>query len=310
MKTFIFFATYLSLASAKSVNLISTFCPERWLDGRREVYSRHTVTCSSPEHIDFQKLNLNFSEYDKFIFFDLNVNQQLPKEITAKTVLFHVEPVKYNYSYFDNFGRVYTWDDRLVDNRKFFKFYYAHLKPMMDHIPNFNDKKLCCMVTSHWKQHRLDCLEYFSDKPGFLDVYGKQAPYIYMINPMYKGPIAGDLFGDQKHEVMSQYKFCMCFENEVDELGYVTEKIFSCFASGCVPIYWGARNISDYIPENCYVDFRQFKSYDEVALFMMNIDQEVYNQYLENIRDFLMSEQAKVFSSEQYEKTLLEAIES
>lgn len=48
-------------------------------------------------------------------------------------------------------------------------------------------------------------------------------------------------FGDNKAEFLKQYKFFICPENtSVD--GYVTEKVFHCIGSGCVPIYWGSKN--------------------------------------------------------------------
>ena len=34
--------------------------------------------------------------------------------------------------------------------------------------------------------------------------------------------------------------------------GYITEKIFDSFFAGVVPIYWGAENITDYVPKSLY----------------------------------------------------------
>ena len=36
--------------------------------------------------------------------------------------------------------------------------------------------------------------------------------------------------------------------------GYVTEKIFDAFKAGCVPVYWGAENITKYVPAECFID--------------------------------------------------------
>lgn len=46
-------------------------------------------------------------------------------------------------------------------------------------------------------------------------------------------------FGDNKAEFLKQYRFFICPENTSVE-GYVTEKLFHCIGSGCIPIYWGA----------------------------------------------------------------------
>jgi alpha(1,3/1,4) fucosyltransferase len=64
-----------------------------------------------------------------------------------------------------------------------------------------------------------------------------------------------------KMDVLSQYRFSLCFEN-TPMLGYVTEKIFDCFYAGTVPIYLGAPDISDLIPEDAYIDMRDFGSND------------------------------------------------
>lgn len=50
-----------------------------------------------------------------------------------------------------------------------------------------------------------------------------------------------DRFGDNKAEFLRQYRFYICPENASVE-GYVTEKLFHCIGSGCVPIYWGSNN--------------------------------------------------------------------
>lgn len=46
-------------------------------------------------------------------------------------------------------------------------------------------------------------------------------------------------FGDNKVEYLKRYRFYICPENASVE-GYVTEKLFHCIGSGCIPIYWGA----------------------------------------------------------------------
>ncbi|MCL1721757.1 glycosyltransferase family 10, partial [Vibrio parahaemolyticus] len=50
----------------------------------------------------------------------------------------------------------------------------------------------------------------------------------------YKGSV------ESKTHTLKNYKFCICFENAQMIEGYITEKIFDCFFSATVPIYWGA----------------------------------------------------------------------
>lgn len=66
-----------------------------------------------------------------------------------------------------------------------------------------------------------------------------------------------------KYEVLSRYAFALCFENMAMK-GYVTEKIFDCLYAGTVPLYLGAKDIADLIPEECYIDCRKFGSWKEM----------------------------------------------
>ena len=39
---------------------------------------------------------------------------------------------------------------------------------------------------------------------------------------------------------------------------YVTEKLYDAFAGGCVPVYYGATNVQDFLPDiEAIVDFRR-----------------------------------------------------
>lgn len=54
-------------------------------------------------------------------------------------------------------------------------------------------------------------------------------------------------------------------------------RIFDCFFAGCIPIYWGADNVNAHIPEGCFIDKREFDSYEEYIKNMSDKDYiEVY----------------------------------
>jgi hypothetical protein len=49
-------------------------------------------------------------------------------------------------------------------------------------------------------------------------------------------------------------------ENSV-ELDYVTEKVYQALEAGCVPIYFGAPNVNEYIPDmEGIIDYSQLRS--------------------------------------------------
>jgi hypothetical protein len=46
--------------------------------------------------------------------------------------------------------------------------------------------------------------------------------------------------------------------------GYITEKIFDCLYAGTIPLYLGAPDINQYIPENVFIDCSKFESWEEM----------------------------------------------
>ena len=119
---------------------------------------------------------------------------------------------------------------------------------------------------------------------------------------VYKGKI------ERKADVMSQYKFCICFENVANQRGYITEKIFDCLFSGTIPIYKGANNILDYIPQNCFIDYDQFRNMDELYSYISTFTDAEIQKYQQNILEYLQSSQIMQFSINEFCYTLLKTI--
>lgn len=202
------------------------------------------------------------------------------------------------------FGKIFTWDDDLVDGKKFFKFYYPVLEPRIEKIPSFEEKKFCTMIarrlsSKHPKQlyrEREKVIRFFEDKPNKFDLYGPYWERRKYKN--WKGII------QDKLAVLKNYKYSICYENTKEVKGYITEKIFHCFAAGVVPVYWGASNVTDYIPEECFIDRRKFKDEKALYRFLKKITKEEYERYLESAARFLKSEKAQLFSGAQFGQTL------
>ncbi len=91
-------------------------------------------------------------------FLNRNVISKLPKE---KLVLFLWEPETYPLAFYQPYSKVYTWDDRLVDNVKFFRFNYPYLMPLQKSPLHFEERKLCTAVVGNWTVPRLNILNFF-----------------------------------------------------------------------------------------------------------------------------------------------------
>jgi len=111
-----------------------------------------------------------------------------------------------------------------------------------------------------------------------------------------------------KYEVLSKTKFCVCFENARDIDGYITEKIFDCFFAGCVPIYWGDANIGLSIPSNCFIDFRQFSSYEDLYQYVKALTSKQFSDYQQAAKNFLLSDQFAPFTSQNFANIVIHKI--
>jgi len=214
--------------------------------------------------------------------------------------------VYYDPSYHSYFGKIFITVDDYVDNSKYFKLYFPQPILQMAEVVPFAEKKLCTLISSHksschhyelYSERRRAATFFEKTAPDEFDLYGydwKKKDF-----PSYKGKL------DSKHNTMRNYAFCICYENMHHINGYVSEKIFDAFKAGCVPVYWGATNITDFIPASCFIDKRNFESYETLYEFIKGMKEDTYNDYLRNIRSFFDSEQARLFSTEYFVDMLI-----
>ena len=169
-------------------------------------------------------------------------SKHLSKVPQNKRVLFMwepptVQPKLYSPKFLSQFKRVYTWDDSLVDNKKFFKFYYPELKPLLPDLPPFHQRKLLTQISGNKKSRhpqelyseRVNVIRFFEARPeADFEFYGFGWEQEGFQN--YRGCV------DNKLETLKHYRFSICYENMRDVHGYITEKIFDSFAAGTIPI--------------------------------------------------------------------------
>lgn len=127
-------------------------------------------------------------------------------------------------------------------------------------------------------------------------------PLLHAARQAYHGPAVS------KSETLGKYTFALCFENSILK-GWITEKIFDCFFVGTVPIYWGAPDITDHVPENCFIDKRKFPTYEELRSFLKSLGDKEIAAYKENARDYLASEKYKPFKKEAFAQLFRNIVE-
>ena len=238
-----------------------------------------------------------------------------------------VRPESSDATFHAPFRKVFTYNDSLVDGRKYIKINYSFALPAST-MPVGGKEKLCVTIAGNKKpkvrgghqelySERIRAIRWFEENhPDDFDLYGVgwDRPPLKLsriLNPIkllkiltaprysvYKGTV------ERKRPVLAGYKFSICYENVQNIPGYITEKIFDCFLAGTVPVYLGAGNITDHVPADCFVDKRDFADYESLYRFIADMPESQYNNYLSNIGLFLQSERASAFSCEHFAKVI------
>jgi hypothetical protein len=296
-------------------------------------------------HDDFKRLGYDLAtaeinkpaESDIVLYLDMPKELPHEKDINKSYLLANessiIKPENFDIHKHRYFTKVFTWNDIFIDYIKYIKLNYSFKLP--DEIYKETKRKcLCCLIVSNKSSSRRN--ELYSERKNLIRWFEKNHPadfHLYGIGwdryrfegkkifrALNRIPLLNriiyKLFAkkyssymgkvDSKFETMRNYKFAIAYENVKDELGYITEKMFDVFIAGCVPVYWGAKNITDYVPDNCFIDRRKFKTNKELYEYLKEMPDNEYIQYLDNIEMYLNSEQAQQFSAENFSRTLIE----
>lgn len=238
--------------------------------------------------------------------------------------------------YWKRYNKIFTWNDDLVDGNRFIKINFPN-PIQVNPMDGFSSRdRFCCLIASNRAlavrddknlyPARVQAIRWFeTNAPEDFDLYGVDwdipevrtgligkvarrfwrllSRYVYLQPfPSYRGRV------DHKCDVLKRTKFSICYENVRDLPGYITEKIFDCFFSGCVPVYWGASNITDYIPADCFIDRRQFPDIQAVYHFLREMTEQEFIGYQQRIAAFLQSDAAYPFSSEFFAETIVNMV--
>ncbi len=303
--------------------------------------------CFQPYYLTREKfkshgIQLNTSELNelKKVVFELHLDVQnkinsMPSYLLMlETSQIHkANGVKSNW---DDYRKVFTWNDDLVDGERFIKINLPN--PINIHQADgfANRNHFCCLIAGNKAlstkdkrtlyPERVKTVRWFEQHaPQDFDLYGTgwnmpevtsgllgrlMQPFWRILTrvlslqafPSYRGKVI------HKRDVLKITRFAICYENVRDLPGYITEKIFDCFFSGCIPVYWGASNITDYIPADCFIDRRKFKDTEEIYRYLKAMPEQDFIRYQQCIASFLKSDAAYLFSSEHFAETIVTTI--
>lgn len=288
---------------------------------RANGYTIHTQDCiaSAPEfaiHMNVQDLDTNAPVYLLLL--------ETPTIIPANL---HVP---------SGYRKIFSWDDTRTGDARFIKINLPNPLTIPE-VDGFTHRdRFCCIIAGNKAAAVRDPRELYSERvrairwfeqyaPRDFDLYGtgwdippvqpglvgKLVQRLWVHAPRFMRPQLFTSYRgkvDHKREVLCRTRFSICYENVRDMPGYITEKIFDCFFAGCVPVYWGANNVADHIPADCYIDRRQFADTAAVYAHLKAMDEATYRGYQQRIAAFLASDAAKPFGNQFFAETIVSTI--
>lgn len=260
---------------------------------------------------------------------DLIIYNDMPQKLPSiededKSILLLYEselirPDNWNLESHKRFSKIFTWHDDFIDHKRYYKFNFTHSGSTDFHKFEQKTGFMTLIAGQHKNPHpyelyskRLAAIKFYEkNHPGFFDFYGMgwdlytfRGPKLWRaLNKLsflrtllskswknYKGKVSSKL------ETFKRYKFSICFENAHSIPGYITEKIFDSLAAGCVPVYWGAPNITNFVSVNCFIDYRNFQDFDKLHNYLCHMSATEYDNILENIKTYMNSESYRQFT--------------
>lgn len=238
--------------------------------------------------------------------------------------------------YCKQFNQVFSWNPKLNDlsnhtllmvpnELRILPFKEFDQRPIFSSLINAN-KRFPKLIPDDLYDERLATIKWYESRhPEDFQLYGlgweKPSPaftkagklrrridrlrsqlYGYKPFPSFHGSV------EDKTTIFSVSKFAFCYENTKNLQNYITEKIFDAMMAGCVPIYWGADNIGQYIPKECFVDRRLFSDNSELYAFLKAIDAKRYLRYQQSIQRFLQGPGMEIFEAKYYVNRLVNII--
>ena len=230
------------------------------------------------------------------------------------------------------FERIFTWRRSLVDNERCFELNYPNpIDTVTDNLPL--PDQFCTLIAGNKRSShplelyskRREIIRWFErHHPDRFDLYGVGWDALVLGGPKALRAFNGLPLGvrrllappfpsyrgrvETKQETLRRYRFTICFENarEIDD--YVTEKLFDCLLAGTIPIYYGAPNIAERVPAECFIDYRRFTSNDALYRHLVSLTDPSCDELRKAGRDFLRSDGACPWSTDRWVDTLFDHI--
>uniref|UniRef100_A0A6C0HQ30 Fucosyltransferase C-terminal domain-containing protein n=1 Tax=viral metagenome TaxID=1070528 RepID=A0A6C0HQ30_9ZZZZ len=196
------------------------------------------------------------------------------------------------YNHYNTYGEfnddkinlyIYSHIDKIIENANFlaipciytrinyFKKTYGYYFNHTQLNTSFNEKKFCLMINKSGINPEITHIKNILNKIDTVDS-------IFDYHNINDKSCYNSL---EFLEVLNKYKFIICFENSSND-GYITEKIFNCFFSKTIPIYWGSLKCKNYFNENSFLHYNDNLEELLIQINNLNNNQDLYDKYINN----------------------------
>jgi alpha(1,3/1,4) fucosyltransferase len=242
--------------------------------------------------------------------FELHIEAQWSRFPRSPQILLliedrHIRPQNF-FVQWSKYKSVFTWDDDLVESRGATKYAFpAHISP--GPVGDFDQRPIFLSMVAANKQHvvrsasdlyaeRIRTLRWYQNNaPDDLQLFGPgwnlpNHPAGFAAKFAFKLLKLSGLYGTSsrpcwqgiapvKRDVLLKSRFNLCYENTRGNRGYVSEKLFDALSTGAVPIYWGAPNVANLLPDGCFIDRRKFTDHDHLHRFLRSMTPTEHSRY-------------------------------
>lgn len=225
-----------------------------------------------------------------------------------------IVPVDWTFAE-ENFDLVFSWKRTIRASNHFYLPYIKALKskkitPWQDRNKNF------CMVASNNYSFARDELYGFrrkiikffdnADHDDTFHLYGLGWNSFHFFGLPYTNRLKRSLqIGNRrnyygvvpnKFKCLSDFRFNFAIENFLGKDGYISEKIYDSIQAGSIPIYLGDEFISDVVPRECFVDFRDFSSIKDCIEWCLSLNEREGKRLVDCGQEFLSNMDGSLYS--------------
>lgn len=222
----------------------------------------------------------------------------------------------------NTFGKSIPWTQRkflvMVAGNKYFKeerpLFRKFLSGIKDLLLNRKRESLSKEIfKTQLHDRRLELIEHFGSLEK-IDLFGSNWKNLTILPAHWRNRLEKIISRldpqkcEDKQALISNYKFSVCLENLVYP-GYVTEKMIDCLYAGVIPLYQGAPDIADFVPEECFIDLRKYKNLDDLSEELSHFSEARAEKMLLAGAKFLRTAKGHKFSYEGFAEEILSQID-